>query len=73
MPARVTAQLPDDAVRLVLSFLDDIDLRTMASVSSALYERARHVQRHTMHIPAQTDARRPRRRRRQSSAARSRA
>jgi hypothetical protein len=44
------AQLPDDVVLLVFSFVDDIDLRTIASLCSALYEKARLVQHRTVHI-----------------------
>ncbi|KAE9365571.1 hypothetical protein N431DRAFT_488695 [Stipitochalara longipes BDJ] len=44
------AQLPDDVVLLVLTFVEDSDLRSIASLSSALYEKARHVQHHTVHI-----------------------
>jgi hypothetical protein len=43
-------QLPDDVVLLVLSFVDNSDLRKVASLSSAFYEKARHVQHHTVHI-----------------------
>jgi F-box domain len=44
------AQLPDDVVLLVLSFVDKSDLRKVASLSSAFYEKARRVQYHTVHI-----------------------
>lgn len=44
------AQLPDDVVLLVLAFVEDSDLLKIASLSSALYEQARHVQNHTVHI-----------------------
>ncbi|KAN0089653.1 hypothetical protein V8E51_019913 [Hyaloscypha variabilis] len=44
------AQLPDDVVLLVLTFVEESDLRTIASLSSLLYEHARHVQHHTMYI-----------------------
>lgn len=44
------AQLPDDVVLLVLTFVEDSDLLKIASLSSALYEQARHVQNHTVHI-----------------------
>jgi len=44
------AQLPDDVVLLVLAFVEDSDLLKIASLGSALYEQARHVQNHTVHI-----------------------
>jgi hypothetical protein len=44
------AELPDDVVLLVLSFVDNSDLGKVASLSSAFYEKARHVQHHTVHI-----------------------
>lgn len=34
-------------MRLVLSFLDDIDLRTLSSVNSRLYEKVQYVKHHT--------------------------
>lgn len=44
------AQLPDDVVLLVLTFVENSDLLKIASLSSALYEQARYVQNHTVHI-----------------------
>ncbi|KAH8765136.1 hypothetical protein BGZ57DRAFT_901747 [Hyaloscypha finlandica] len=44
------AQLPDEALRLILSYVDDIDLRTLATINSTLYEKARYVQHHTVAI-----------------------
>jgi hypothetical protein len=44
------AQLPVDVVLLVFSFVDDIDLSMIASLCSALYEKARLVQHYTVHI-----------------------
>lgn len=44
------AQLPDDVLLLVFSFIDDIELCTVASLCSALYEKARRVQHHKVHI-----------------------
>jgi hypothetical protein len=44
------AQLPNDVVLLVLTFVEDSDLLKIASLSSTLYEQARHVQNHTVHI-----------------------
>jgi hypothetical protein len=42
------AHLPNDVVLRILSFIDD--LHTIASLSSAFYEKARYVQHHTVHI-----------------------
>ncbi|KAN0107976.1 hypothetical protein V8E51_007718 [Hyaloscypha variabilis] len=44
------SQLADDVVLLVLSFVDNSDLRKVALLSSAFYEKARRVQHHTVHI-----------------------
>ncbi|PVH84025.1 hypothetical protein DL98DRAFT_92030 [Cadophora sp. DSE1049] len=44
------AQLPDEALRLILSYVDDIDLRTLAMINSTLYEKTRYVQHHTVAI-----------------------
>jgi hypothetical protein len=44
------AQLPDDVMLMVLTFVDGSDLLRIVSLSSSLYALARHVQNHTVHI-----------------------
>jgi hypothetical protein len=44
------AQLPDDVMLMVLTFVDGSDLLRIASLSSSLYALARHVQNHMVHI-----------------------
>jgi hypothetical protein len=58
-PGRLSlAHLPDDVVLRVLSFVQDSspdDVRKIALLSSALYEKARYVQHHTVHIDLDLD------------------
>lgn len=70
MPARVTGAAAGRSGEVRPQLSRRYRFAHNGLVSSALYERARHVQHHTMKIPAQTDAGPPRRPRTQSSAAR---
>jgi len=45
------AQLPEEVLLLILSFINDKnDFRTIAAVSSTFYQKARRIQSHTVHV-----------------------